>query len=366
MSEEELLVSRAGRLGSIRLNRPKALNSLNLDMVRRFSAALDGFVADDDIYAILVSGEGERGLCAGGDIRRLYELRPEQRHSFASFWKEEYELNARIASCPKPYIVLMDGLVMGGGVGISAHGRYRIATERSRIAMPETGIGFIPDVGGSWLLGRAGALGLYMALSGAPANASDAIRVGLADVMIESRRLPEFARRLEAIEDEKEIEGLIAQAATRPGRGALELHEASIEAAMAQKSVEDIIAALDADASPFAQQAAAEIGRKSPTSLRLAHALLGRAAQTDSLEACLVDEFRVACRLLDSHDLFEGIRAAIIDKDHKPLWRPASLAEVPWEAVAPMFDPSSLQKPLFKPWPAQRPSSRDRMGRVSK
>ncbi|QGM47246.1 enoyl-CoA hydratase/isomerase family protein [Methylocystis heyeri] len=356
MNEEQLVVSRAGRLGSIRLNRPKALNSINLDMVRRFSAALDDFVFDEDICAIFVAGEGERGLCAGGDIRRLYELGPGERHSFASFWKEEYELNARIASCPKPYIVVMDGLVMGGGVGISAHGRYRIATERSHIAMPETGIGFIPDVGASWLLGRAGALGLYMALSGAAANAGDAIRVGLADVMVETRRLPGLARRLEAIEDENEIGGLLAEAAMKPERGALELHEASIEAATAQKSVEDIIAAFGADASPFARQAVAEFARKPPTSLRLTHGLIGRGARAASLEACLLDEFRVACRLLDSHDLFEGIRAAIIDKDHKPLWRPASLAEVPWEAVAPMFEPSSLEEPAFKHWPAQRRS----------
>jgi enoyl-CoA hydratase len=351
MSNEELVVSRAGRLGSIRLNRPKALNSLNIEMVRRFSAALEDFVADDEICAILVTGEGERGLCAGGDIRALYELDPEQRHSFSSFWKEEYELNARIASCPKPYIVVMDGLVMGGGVGISAHGRYRIATERSRIAMPETGIGFIPDVGGSFLLGRAGALGLYMALSGAVANAGDAIRAGLADVMVETRKLSGLARRLEAIKEPCEIEGLIAEVATEPERGPLETHEALLQSAMAQNSLEDIIAALASDASPFAQEAAAALAQKSPTSLRLTHELLKRGAQSVSLEACLLNEFRVACRLLDSHDLFEGIRAAIIDKDHKPRWRPAALAQVSLETVTAMFEPSALEEPVFTPWP---------------
>ena len=152
MSETDLLISRVGHLGSIRLNRPKALNSLTLGMVRDFTRALDEFGSDAGVYAVLVMGEGERGLCAGGDIRALYDLPGGERNSFKAFWREEYELNARIASFPKPYVVLMDGVVMGGGVGISAHGNRRVATERTRLAMPETGIGFIPDVGGSWLL----------------------------------------------------------------------------------------------------------------------------------------------------------------------------------------------------------------------
>ncbi|HYA80273.1 MAG TPA: enoyl-CoA hydratase/isomerase family protein, partial [Methylocystis sp.] len=167
MSEEELIVSRYGRLGSIRLNRPAALNSLTLGMVRLFTRALDAFAADDEICAVLVTGAGERGLCAGGDIRLLYEARGVADHPYRDFWREEYRLNARVASFPKPYIVIMDGIVMGGGVGISAHGDRRIVTERTRLAMPEVGIGYIPDVGGTWLLTRRpGGGGAYMALTG--------------------------------------------------------------------------------------------------------------------------------------------------------------------------------------------------------
>ena len=186
MSETDLLISRIGHLGSIRLNRPKALNSLTLGMVRGFARALDEFGLDADIHAVLVTGEGERGLCAGGDIRALYDLPAAERDSFKAFWREEYELNARIASFPKPYVAVMDGVVMGGGVGVSAHGNRRVATERTRLAMPETGIGFIPDVGGSWLLTRDGGAGVYMALSGASVTAADAIHVGLADLVINS------------------------------------------------------------------------------------------------------------------------------------------------------------------------------------
>ena len=190
MSETDLLISRIGHLGSIRLNRPKALNSLTLGMVRGFARALDEFGLDASIHAVLVTGEGERGLCAGGDIRALYDLPGAQRNSFKAFWREEYELNARIASFPKPYVAVMDGVVMGGGVGVSAHGNRRVATERTRLAMPETGIGFIPDVGGSWLLTRDGGVGVYMALSGASVTAADAIHVGLADLMINSSDIP--------------------------------------------------------------------------------------------------------------------------------------------------------------------------------
>jgi enoyl-CoA hydratase len=337
-------------LGVIGLSRPEALNSLTIGMVRSFASALDEFGEDTSIAAVLVAGAGERGLCAGGDIRALYELKVEDRGLFTAFWREEYELNARIASFPKPYVVVMDGIVMGGGVGISAHGNRRVVTERTRLAMPETGIGFIPDVGGSWLLTRDGGAGLYVALSGAVVSGADALHIGLADLMINSSDIRCLAERLEAIEGAEDVDAALTGLARTPTRGLLEQNKDLLNAAMAHDRVEKIIGELSADLSLFAQQAAEELAKKSPTSLRLTHELLKLAAKADRLETCLINEFRVACRLLESHDLFEGIRATIIDKDKNPIWRPATLGEVQDKMIAAMLEGSGQTEPVFRPW----------------
>jgi enoyl-CoA hydratase len=352
MSETDLLIARIGHLGSIRLNRPKALNSLTLGMVRGFASALDEFGLDADIHAVLVTGEGERGLCAGGDIRALYDLKGAERDSFKAFWREEYELNARIASFPKPYVAVMDGVVMGGGVGVSAHGNRRVATERTRLAMPETGIGFIPDVGGSWLLTRDGGAGVYMALAGVNVSAADAIHVGLADLLIDSGDIPRLRRSLAEIDRAEDVDLVLSDLARAPNEGVFVKQGRLLDAAMAHDRVEDIIAALDACDCEFARRAAREIEQKSPTSLRLTHELLKRALRADSLQYCLVNEFRVACRLLHSHDLYEGIRAAIVDKDRKPRWSPATLAQVDDETVAAMLRGDGEAEPAFPAWPA--------------
>jgi enoyl-CoA hydratase len=352
MSEADLLISRIGHLGSIRLNRPKALNSLTLGMVRGFTRALDEFGLDADIRAVLVTGEGERGLCAGGDIRALYDLKGAARDSFKVFWREEYELNARIASFPKPYVAVMDGVVMGGGVGISAHGNRRVVTERTRLAMPETGIGFIPDVGGSWLLTRDGGAGVYMALSGASVTAADAIHVGLADLIINSSDIPRLRENLAEIGVAEDVDLVLSGLARAPNEGVLEKHKTLLDAATAHDQVEDIIAALEGCDCEFGRRAAREFDQKSPTSLRLTHELLKRASRSVSLQSCLVNEFRVACRLLQSHDLFEGIRAAIVDKDRRPRWSPATLAQVEDETIAAMLRGDGEAEPVFRPWPA--------------
>jgi enoyl-CoA hydratase len=352
MIETDLLISRIGHLGSIRLNRPKALNSLTLGMVRGFARALDEFGLDAGIHAVLVTGEGERGLCAGGDIRALYDLKGAERDSFKAFWREEYELNARIASFPKPYVAVMDGVVMGGGVGVSAHGNRRVATERTRLAMPETGIGFIPDVGGSWLLTRDGGAGVYMALAGASVTAADAIHVGLADLLIDSSDIPRLWQRLAAICGAEDVDLVLSDLARAPNGRMLERYKPLLDAAMAHDRVEDILAALDGCDCEFARRAARELEQKSPTSLRLTHELLKRALRADGLQSCLVNEFRVACGLLRSHDLFEGIRAAIVDKDRKPRWSPATLAQIEDETIAAMLRGDGEAEPAFRPWPA--------------
>jgi enoyl-CoA hydratase len=329
----EIIVSRQRRLGRIRLNRPEALNSLTLDMVRAFTRALDEFASDPEIIAVLVTGEGERGLCAGGDIRRLYDLRHGDHRHYRDFWREEYQLNARIARFPKPYVVWMDGIVMGGGVGISAHGSCRIVTERTRLAMPETRIGFIPDVGGSWLLSRAGGAGFYMALAGATISGADAIDTGLADLMIESRRLVDLIERLTDLDSAERLEDALLDLRLKPEAGSLKQHKEVLDRVSAASGVEAVIDILAGASTAFARSAAVEIGRNSPTNLKVTFELLRRALNASRLEECLVNEYKAASRLLRSHDLYEGIRAALIDKDKTPRWAPATLEEVSEAAV---------------------------------
>ncbi|HMK89714.1 MAG TPA: enoyl-CoA hydratase/isomerase family protein [Methylocystis sp.] len=339
MSDEELIVSRHGRIGRIRLNRPAALNSLTLNMVRLFTHALADFASDDEICAVLVSGEGERGLCAGGDIRLLYEARGAEHHPYKQFWREEYRLNARIAAFEKPYVVFMDGIVMGGGVGISAHGNRRLVTERTRLAMPETSIGYIPDVGGAWLLTRRpGGGGAYMALTGAAVDAADAIFVGLADMAIDSADIPELQTRLSGAGEVAELDEALARFARKPEPGSIEKNQDLLDAAMSGLRVEDVVATLSAESSDFAKAAAARILANSPTSVRLTYELLRRAARAGSLEECLNNDYRAACALLATHDLYEGVRAAIIDKDRNPRWSPASLSEVEDATIARLLE----------------------------
>jgi len=347
MGQEEICISSKGRIGRIHLNRPRALNSLTLAMVRAFKSALQEFAANPAIMAVLLSGEGDRGLCAGGDIRTLYELRDKDKNYYRNFWREEYELNALIARYPKPYIALMDGLVMGGGVGISAHGICRVVTERTSLAMPETGIGFIPDVGGTWLLSRSGGLGLYMALSGATVRGEDAIAAGLADWLIDSVRLTELVDRLESLESAAAIEKLLLALRRKPDIGSGTLDRKLLDHAMAGSTINEILERLSSSASSLGQAAVLEICSKSPTSLKVTLALLRRGAKSARLEECLIAEFRAACRLLESHDLYEGIRAAVVDKDRSPKWLPATLAEVSDAAVAEILGGDGTPEPAF-------------------
>lgn len=349
MNEDELLVSREGQLGRIRLNRPAALNSLTLGMVRRFARALEEFETDPSICAVLVDGAGSRGLCAGGDIRLLYSMGGAGRQYYKDFWREEYQLNARIACFSKPYVVIMDGVTMGGGVGISAHGNRRIVTERSRIAMPETSIGFIPDVGGTWLLTRNGGAGVYLALSGAAIGPADAIYVGLADTQIASMRIDALARQLADIETTPDVDDILTSFSEEPGEGCLAPSAALLDVATRKTRVEDIIEALVADGSDVARHAAAEIQSRSPTSLKVTHELLKRAAMAERLEECLIGEFRAASRLLEAHDLYEGVRAAIIDKDRRPRWSPPTLAEVGDAMVQEIIAGTGEPDPQFEP-----------------
>ncbi|MGX1101309.1 enoyl-CoA hydratase/isomerase family protein [Amorphus sp. MBR-141] len=339
----DVVVERTGTLGRIRLNRPRALNSLTLDMVRAIEAALDGFEAVADVVSVLVTGEGERGLCAGGDIRRLYDSGRARDGRAATFWREEYRLNARIARFPKPYVAFMDGIVMGGGVGLSAHGAHRLVTERTKLAMPETGIGFVPDVGGTWLLAHApGELGTYLGLTGVTIGAGDAILAGLADRAVASDRLDEIVAALAALPagaDQAAVRRALDLFST-DAPALLEEHRNVIDRAFSAERVEDIVAALAADGGEFADAARETVLKNSPTSVKTALRLIRLARPAERLETCLEREFTAAVGALTGHDFYEGVRAAIIDKDRNPQWRPATLEDVDSQAIAALIQPS--------------------------
>jgi enoyl-CoA hydratase len=347
----ELVVSNEGSLGVIRLNRPKALNALTLDMVRLFNAALDRFEADSAIGVILLEGAGERGLCAGGDIRSLYESIRAGGDLGKVFWREEYILNARINTLKKPYVSVMDGMVMGGGVGLSAHGAHRVVTEKTQLAMPEAGIGFFPDVGGTWLLSQApGQLGTYYGLTGNSMNGADALRCGFADVLIPTAKLGELRQaliRLGAKANNGMVRGVLAHYALPRGPAPIDEHRKTIDVAMARDSAADIVSAFERDVSDFSQNVAKTLKSKSPTSLKLTLRLLREAKASTSLRQCLIREYGAALEIFINHDFPEGIRAAVIDKDRNPKWQPATLAEVTPAMIDAYFVPRGADELVF-------------------
>ncbi|MGW1846374.1 enoyl-CoA hydratase/isomerase family protein [Streptomyces sp. NPDC001966] len=338
--EEPVLLHTEGRVRHITLNRPRALNALNHAMVARVTEALVDAEHDESVTAVLITGAGERGLCAGGDIRSIYEDARAGGSASLDFWRDEYRLNARIARFPKPYVAIMDGIVMGGGVGVSAHGDIRVVTERSRVAMPETGIGFVPDVGGTHLLGAApGELGTHLALTAEAVGAGDALLCGLADHFVPSQRLAELTADLAGCGTAAEIEGTVRHHASPAPEGELAAHREWIDSCYREASVEEIIDRLDSSGIPAAKQAAETILTKSPTSLKVTLSTLRRARRLGSLEAVLDQEYRTSCTAFTRPDFVEGVRAQIVDKDRDPHWSPADLAEVTDADVALFFAP---------------------------
>ncbi|MFF2012979.1 enoyl-CoA hydratase/isomerase family protein [Streptomyces sp. NPDC058195] len=338
--EDPVLLHTEGRVRHITLNRPRALNALNHDMVARLDAALADAEADDTVTAVLIAGAGGRGLCAGGDIRSIYEDARAGGSASVDFWRDEYRLNARIARFPKPYVAIMDGIVMGGGVGVSAHGDVRIVTERSRIAMPETGIGFVPDVGGTRLLGAApGELGVHLALTADAVGAADALLCGLADHFVPSEQVAALTADLAGCDSAAGIEETVRRHAAPAPDGELAAHREWIDACYRADTVEEIVGRLDSSGVPAAKQAAATILGKSPTALKVTLSAVRRARGLGSLEAVLDQEYRTSCVAFTRPDLVEGVRAQIVDKDRTPHWNPATLAEVTEADVASFFSP---------------------------
>ncbi|WP_406306516.1 enoyl-CoA hydratase/isomerase family protein [Streptomyces sp. NBC_00885] len=333
---EAVLLRTEGRAAYITLNRPRALNALTHPMVRTVDAALDAWEQDPAVEVVVIAGAGERGLCAGGDIRAIHADALASGSASAAFWRDEYRLNARIARYSKPYVAVMDGIVMGGGVGVSAHGDVRIVTERSAVAMPETGIGFVPDVGGTHLLAQApGELGTHLALTGSAVGAADALLCGLADHFVPSQRLAELTASLAVLDVSEAVRRYAAAAPA----GELALHREWIDHSYAADTVEEIIERLLDCGEPAAKEAAETILTRSPTSLKVTLAAMRRARALGELEPVLDQEFRVSCAGFSSLDLIEGVRAQVIDKDRRPRWSPAELSEVTEADVARFFAP---------------------------
>jgi enoyl-CoA hydratase len=339
----EILFERRGAAGLVTLNRPQALNAVTLGMVRALTRQLQEWRDDPAITRVVLTAAGGRAFSAGGDIRALYDAGTTGRHDeMLAFYGEEYVLNTMIKHYPKPYVALIDGIVMGGGVGLSVHGSHRVAGDRFSFAMPEVSIGFFPDVGATWFLPRLpGQLGAYCALTGERLNAADAVAATIATHRVSSSRLAELAG---ALCGAVSVDATLAGFAEPAGEGTLAARRGAIDGLFKGDRVEDILAALDARAAAggpdaeFARATAATIRTKSPTSLKLALAQMHAGARL-AFEACMATEFRIVSRVIHGHDFYEGVRAVIVDKDNTPRWRPAALAEVSDAEIARHFAP---------------------------
>jgi enoyl-CoA hydratase len=327
--DAEALIERRGRAGVIVLNRPKALNALNLNMVRLMTAALDEWDGDGAVDRIVLLGAGERAFCAGGDIRRLYELgRAGDHGAQLTFWREEYQLDRRIKTYPKPIVALVDGIAMGGGVGLAMNAAHAVASERFVFAMPEVGIGFFPDVGAAWFLPRLPFhAGVYFALTGLRAEAGDALALGLAGTFVPSAAFPALAQ---ALESEEPVKTALARFAAPPPRSTLTVEAEAVEACFSGLDRTAILEALKAETQgrAFAAPARAAMLEKSPTSQAIALRQMALGATIDFDQALRMD-YRIVSRICRGHDFYEGVRAVIVDKDNRPRWSaPPSPAEV--------------------------------------
>lgn len=346
MSEPDVLFAVEGGVGRITLNRPKALNALTHAMVLEITDRLHDWASDDAVREVVITGAGERAFCAGGDVVGIAKriLAGEVGSGLsAEFFREEYRLNRIIRTYPKPYVAILDGITMGGGVGLSIHGRYRIATERTVLAMPEMAIGFFPDVGGGYVLARfPGKLGLYMALSGARARAADCLYLGAATHYLADENLAALVGAI----GEAPIKELLDKHAEDPGAAPMVAQAAAIDRCFSPDSVEGILSALDAEGGEWAEKTAATLRRMAPLSLKVAQRQLERAAALD-FDADMVMEYRLCQRFMADHDFAEGVRAVLIDKDNAPAWRPASLEAVSDEAIEAYFAPLGARDLTF-------------------
>ncbi|WP_142846877.1 enoyl-CoA hydratase/isomerase family protein [Telmatospirillum sp. J64-1] len=347
MEQQDIFFETGGGVGRITLNRPKVLNALSFAQVEAMLAKLREWAKEPSIRAVVIAATGEKAFCAGGDIRAMYEAGKAGNLQFLTdFYGTEYQLNRLIKTYPKPYVALMDGIVMGGGAGISIHGSHRVVTERTLFAMPETSIGFFPDVGGTYFLSRCpGAVGTYLALTSARLKAADLLHLGLATHFVPAARMEELAEALSVADDITQEQAFSAFSCMiemyqeeAPGEAEMILHRAAIDRCFAKRTVPEIIAALKEEKSAWAEETLAQLAQKSPTSLMVTLRQMQAGAMID-FDKAMILEYRLSQRFMRGHDFYEGVRALLVDKDHAPRWQPASLEEIDPSEVDAYFRP---------------------------
>lgn len=338
----ELIVKKTGRIGHISLNRPKAIHALNLAMCEGMIAALQEWADDDGVEAVIIDHEDGRGFCAGGDIRMLAESGAKEGadkgKDARQFFHTEYRLNHLMFTYAKPIIAFMDGITMGGGVGISQPAKFRVSTENTRFAMPETGIGLFPDVGGGWYLPRLeGRAGQYLALTGARLKGAECLALGLATHYLPSQKLADAKARI--AESPARIAGILAELSVTPPEAAIMADMGNINRLFASDMYEDILAALEADDSEWAMKTRDMLGTKSPQTCKVALRQLKEGAEMPDFAAQMKQEYAIGARVVQMHDFIEGVRALIIDKDNAPAWNPATAQAVSGAWIDAIFQP---------------------------
>ncbi len=335
---EDVLISVEGKVGRIRLNRPKAIHALNTGMCAAILDALTAWRSDTAVEAVMIDHAEGRGFCAGGDIRMLATSGADDGAAARDFFCVEYQMNHALFTFVKPIVAFMDGITMGGGVGLSQPARFRVATENTKFAMPETGIGLFPDVGGGWYLSRLpGRIGQYLAVTGHRLDGAECVALGLATHYLAAERLEDAKARILA--DPQAIETVLTDLATPTPDAAILAHRAAIDRLFASDRLEDIIAALEADPGDWAMQQRATIAGKSPQSMKVSLKLLLDGATMPTFEDEMRQEYAVATRVVQRHDFIEGVRALIIDKDNHPRWDPATPDGVSDHLIDQIFAP---------------------------
>ncbi|MCB2014475.1 MAG: enoyl-CoA hydratase/isomerase family protein [Sphingobium sp.] len=335
---DEVLISAENGVGRIRLNRPKAIHSLTLGMCDTINAALADWKRDDAVTLLMIDHSEGRGFCAGGDVLALHRSGTSDGKEARAFFHSEYRMNHSLFTYPKPTVAFMDGIVMGGGVGISQPCRYRVATENTKFAMPEGTIGLFPDVGGGWYLSRLpGQIGKYLALSAARADGADCMAVGLATHYIPSEKLE--AVKAELIARPSEVEAILDAASTTPPPSALMEQRTEIDRLFAADTLEEIIAALAADGGEWAEKQHGIVLAKSPQTGKVSLRQLREAAAMTDFADEMRQEYAIGSRIVMSHDFAEGVRALLIDKDNAPKWSPATAEGVTESMIDAIFAP---------------------------
>ena len=335
---DEVLIRIEGEVGRITLNRPKALHALTTAMCKAMTEALLAWRYDPAVKLVLMDHSGERGFCAGGDIRMLAESGASDGKDARQFFFIEYRLNHLLFEYAKPVVVIMDGVTMGGGVGLAMPAGYRVATERTTFAMPETGIGLFPDVGGGWFLPRMPShIGTWLALTGGRIKAADCELVGVATDFVESDKIE--ALKAAIVADPAAIDGVLTEFEGDAGRPPLAAHQDEIDRVFGADTLEEILTRLKAAGTEWADEQLRVMGTKSPQTMKVALRQLRLGGKMESFAENMTMEYRIGARVVQRHDFIEGVRAVIIDKDNAPRWNPPSAEGVTEAMLDEIFAP---------------------------